>query len=83
MRRAPITPRSRAALAATSFRKKLRRWRLDHEVTLVELSAKSGLDVTTIGHFESGRRRPSLENLRLLCLGLGVSADYLLGISGL
>lgn len=49
-------------------------------MTIVELSAKSGLQKAAIGHFESGRRRPSLENLRRLCHGLGVSADYLLGL---
>ena len=73
-----MIPSSRAA--ARVFRERLRLWRLGRRMTIVELSAKSGLQKAAIGHFESGRRRPSLENLRRLCHGLGVSADYLLGL---
>lgn len=36
---------------------------------------------SAIGHFESGRRKPSFDNLVSLTKSLKVSADYLLGIS--
>jgi len=37
-----------------------------------------GLSSTTISHFETGRRTPSLKNLRKLKKGTGVSYDRLL-----
>jgi DNA-binding Xre family transcriptional regulator len=50
------------------------------DVTQQELSKKTGIDNTQLAHFEKGNRKPSMDNLRKLCEGLNVSADYLLGI---
>lgn len=66
--------------AATAFRHKVRKLRLEKGLTLVELGRRSGLHTSAIVHFEGGSRRPSFENLRQLCIGLEVSADYLLGL---
>ena len=44
-----------------------------------ELADKTGLKPSAISHFETGRRLPSFENLKVLCDALDISADYLLG----
>ncbi|QKO20908.1 helix-turn-helix domain-containing protein [Rhodoferax sp. BAB1] len=43
------------------------------------LAIATGLPATSISHFESGSRKPSFDNLRLLSDKLNVSADFLLG----
>lgn len=44
-----------------------------------ELGELAGIPATSISHFESGKRKPSLDNLRKLADALKVSIDYLLG----
>lgn len=44
-----------------------------------ELAEAAGLDPSAVSHFECGRRRPSVGNLRKLVRALGCSADWLLG----
>ena len=39
-----------------------------------------GMSGTQISHYESGRREPTLTNLRQIAIGLEVSADWLLGL---
>jgi transcriptional regulator with XRE-family HTH domain len=46
-----------------------------------QLAAKSGLDPSSLSHFESGTRKPSFENLKRLAGALDVTTDYLLGRS--
>jgi len=46
--------------------------------TQESLAKKIGLQPCHISHFETGNRAPNLKNLRLLCLELNVSADYLI-----
>jgi transcriptional regulator with XRE-family HTH domain len=52
-------------------------------LTQTQLAEKTGLPATTISHFESpeGTRKPSFDNLRRLAKELGVTTDYLLGLS--
>lgn len=47
-------------------------------MTQWQLALKSGLYPHYISQFEAGRRNPRIENLRLLCEALDVSADWLL-----
>jgi transcriptional regulator with XRE-family HTH domain len=61
------------------FSDTLRKERNLQNLTQAELADIAGLDVTAINHFETGRRRPSLKNFRLLVESLNVSADKLLG----
>ena len=59
-------------------------WRLSvarGTMTQAELAEKAGMHVTIISHYETGRRTPSMVNLRILVDALGVSADYLLGVT--
>ncbi|MBI1393904.1 MAG: helix-turn-helix domain-containing protein [Alphaproteobacteria bacterium] len=44
-----------------------------------ELAERSGLPPSSIGHFETGSRKPSFDTLRKLANALEVTTDYLLG----
>ena len=57
---------------------KLRELRTKNNLTLKELSAKSGISVSFISDIENGRRNPSIETLKTLANALGVSADEFL-----
>ena len=48
-----------------------------------ELAEMANLPSTSISHFENpeGTRKPSFDNLRRLANALGVTTDYLLGLS--
>lgn len=64
---------------AEGFPARLRATRERRELEQIELSALCGIPATSISHFEAGRRKPSLVNLRNLADALQVSIDYLLG----
>jgi transcriptional regulator with XRE-family HTH domain len=44
-----------------------------------QLAQKAGLQPSAVSHFETGARKPSFDNLRLLADTLDVTTDYLLG----
>ncbi|MCS6302732.1 MAG: helix-turn-helix transcriptional regulator [Nitrospira sp.] len=44
-----------------------------------ELAKRADLQPSAISHFETGARKPSFDNLRLLADTLDVTTDYLLG----
>jgi transcriptional regulator with XRE-family HTH domain len=48
-------------------------------MTQAQLAEKSGLQPSAISHFESARRSPSFDNLRILADTLSVTTDHLLG----
>ncbi|MFJ6250107.1 MULTISPECIES: helix-turn-helix domain-containing protein [unclassified Streptomyces] len=58
---------------------RLRRLRHDRGVTLAELSAATGVSVSTLSRLESGQRRPSLELLLPLARAHQVPLDELVG----
>ena len=49
-------------------------------LTQEKLAELTGVSVTFVGHVERGTRKLSVETLRSLCIALGVSADFLIGI---
>ena len=61
------------------FATRLRETRIGKDLDQAQLAAEAGIPTTSISHFESGRRKPSLLNLRNLAEALEVSIDYLLG----
>jgi len=63
------------ALAAVGPR--LRALRRQRETTLVDLSAQTGISVSTLSRLESGERRPTLELLLPLARTYGVTLDEL------
>jgi transcriptional regulator with XRE-family HTH domain len=65
------------ALAATGPR--LRALRRQRETTLADLSATTGISVSTLSRLESGARRPTLELLLPLARAHGVTLDELVG----
>ncbi len=66
--------------ARKNFGRRLRRAREARGLTAQQVADRSGVAVTAISHFETGRRGPSIDNLYALCIALAVSADELLGI---
>jgi len=62
-----------------SFPERLQAARQLRELSQSELAAKTGLQPSAISHFETGRRAPSFDNLKVLSTALEVTTDYLLG----
>ena len=58
---------------------RLRSQRREHGSTLAEVSAATGISVSTLSRLESGHRRPTLELLLLLARAYGVALDDLVG----
>ena len=58
---------------------RLRALRREREITLADLSAATGISVSTLSRLESGDRRPTLELLLLLAREHGVTLDELVG----
>src|SRR3954469_2229891 len=56
---------------------RLRALRPRQEITLAELSAATGISVSTLSRLESGARRPTLELLLPLARTFGVTLDEL------
>ena len=64
--------------ALTTVGHRLRALRREREMTLVELSAVTGISVSTLSRLESGARRPTLELLLPLARAHGVTLDELI-----
>jgi transcriptional regulator with XRE-family HTH domain len=58
---------------------RLRTLRRQRETTLADLSATTGISVSTLSRLESGQRRPTLELLLALARAYGVQIDELVG----
>ncbi|MFI0794609.1 helix-turn-helix domain-containing protein [Micromonospora rubida] len=58
---------------------RLRALRRQRETTLADLSATTGISVSTLSRLESGTRRPTLEQLLPLARAHGVTLDDLVG----
>jgi len=61
------------------FGPRLRALRRQRETMLVDLSAATGISVSTLSRLESGQRRPNLELLLPLARVYGVALDDLIG----
>ena len=61
------------------FPERLKNAREKRNLTQNELGKMSNLPPSSIAHFETGSRKPSLANLRRLAIALEVTTDYLLG----
>src|ERR1700761_2323808 len=58
---------------------RLRALRRQRETTLADLSAQTGVSVSTLSRLESGDRKPTLELLLPLARSYGVTLDELVG----
>ena len=64
-----------------TFAESLRLARKRRDLTVEALARICSMSQPNISHFESGRREPSLANLRKIAVALDVTADYLLGLT--
>lgn len=67
------------AESGLSFSIRLKRIRTRKGISQALLSGLSGIPVSTISHYESARRLPSMKNTARLAEALGVSTDALFG----
>ena len=58
--------------------KKLKLMRKENNLTLKELSTKSGISISFISDIENGRRNPSIEKLKILARALNIPAGEFL-----
>lgn len=63
--------------ALTQVGPRLRQLRLEREATLADLSAETGISISTLSRLESGQRRPTLELLLPLARAHHVALDEL------
>lgn len=70
---------SQSSTPSEVFPGRLRCAREYRGLTQGEVAERSGLQPSAISHFETGARKPSFDNLRLLADTLDVTTDYLLG----
>lgn len=70
---------SESSTPSAVFPDRLRSAREYRGLNQVELAERAGLQPSAISHFETGARKPSFDNLRLLADTLDVTTDYLLG----
>lgn len=66
---------------ASCFSSRLKTARELRGLSQVELASIAKIPSTSIAHFESGSRKPSLDNLIKLVAALEISADYLIGVA--
>lgn len=64
-----------------SLGNRIKKARLEKGMTQEELAEALGLARTTVARYELGEIEPKLQNLITLSIVLGVSTDYLLGVS--
>ncbi|MFD4372840.1 helix-turn-helix domain-containing protein [Streptomyces sp. NPDC058486] len=74
-----MTEDDRIDAVLTEVGPRLRRVRRDRGVTLADLSAATGISVSTLSRLESGQRKPSLELLLPLARAHQVPLDELVG----
>lgn len=62
------------------FCERLKELRSEKKVSAKQLGKQIGVSDSTIIRWENGLRVPSIDNLELLCVYFGVTADYLIGL---
>ncbi|MGA2037619.1 MAG: RstR family transcriptional repressor [Acidimicrobiales bacterium] len=60
------------------FSERLSALRAERGLSQSELAERAGVHLSQLGRYENGLSSPTLEVLRRLCVGLGISADRLL-----
>ena len=64
------------------YQQRLRDLREDHDKTQAEIAAVLGTSQTMYARYERGANEMSVRHVIALCRYYGVSADYLLGLTG-
>lgn len=66
----------------TAFSEKLSALRRDRGISQRVVAGELGISQALLSHYEKGIREPGLEFVTRACRYYGVTADYLLGLSG-
>jgi transcriptional regulator with XRE-family HTH domain len=74
-----VEPSARIAATLAEVGPRLRRARVQREVTLTELAAATGISKSTLSRLESGQRKPSLELLLPIAQAHKIPLDELVG----
>jgi len=64
-----------------AFPSKLKKARLDANLTQKQVTEKTGIKQENISRYENGKLEPNLETLGILAQLYNVSADWLLGVT--
>ena len=59
---------------------RLKQIRLDSGKTIKEVAGALGMTISAYAHYEQGRREPSIDILKKICVYFGVSSDYIIGL---
>jgi DNA-binding XRE family transcriptional regulator len=70
----------RKAEAHKDFKHNLIYLRSKAGLTQSQLEARAGLPAMVLSHYETGKRKPGLDNIIALCKGLNCTATELLGV---
>ncbi len=70
----------RNLITAKEFKKNLISLRTKAGLTQVQLEKRAGLPTMVLSHYETGTRKPGLDNIIALCKGLNCTATELLGL---
>lgn len=63
------------------FAKRFKELRLKHNYSMQAIGEKAGVGKSAIAAYETGEKKPTTDRLKTLAQILGVSTDYLLGIT--
>lgn len=55
----------------------------DYGLTQTEFAKKVGVKQSQVSEWLKGKSKPGYDNLKSICISIGVSADYLLGLRDL
>lgn len=66
--------------AHKEFKNNLISLRIKAGLTQNQLEARAGLPAMVLSHYETGTRKPGLDNIITLCKGLNCTATELLGV---
>lgn len=59
---------------------KLKELRLEHELTMKQVSSSLMITLSAYANYEHGIREPSVEIIKRICKFYDVTSDYLLGL---
>ena len=59
---------------------RLKQIRLDSGKTIKEVAAALGMTISAYAHYEQGRREPSIDILKKICIYFSVSSDFIIGL---
>ena len=62
------------------FAERLKELRIENNLTISELSQKTGISIACISRWEKSLRVPNIDSIIILCNLFNCTADYLIGL---